>query len=102
MMFSKQNMVPLYTNLSLQEAGQLKSELDNRGIPYEFTNGGITILVPESKQNELLVELAAQGLPNSGQIDYSFFSENVSWGMTDEERQIIELDALQTELSKFN
>lgn len=101
MMFSKQNMVPLYTNLSLQEAGQLKSELDNRGIPYEFTNGGTTILVPESKQNELLVELAAQGLPNSGQIDYSFFSENVSWGMTDEERQIIELDALQTELANL-
>ncbi|MGM8214465.1 flagellar basal-body MS-ring/collar protein FliF [Bacillaceae bacterium W0354] len=95
------NMVPLYTNLSLKEAGQLRTELQDRGIRYELVDGGTTILVPESEQNELIVEFAAQGIPNSGNIDYSFFSQNVSWGMTDEERQIIEIDALNTELANL-
>ncbi|MBO8155241.1 MAG: flagellar M-ring protein FliF [Bacillaceae bacterium] len=98
---AKPKMVPLYENLTLQEAGQLTEELDSRGINYSITNGGTTILVPEKNASQLLVELAAQGLPNSGNIDYSFFSQNVSWGMTDEERRIIELDALQTELANL-
>ncbi|WP_017185476.1 flagellar basal-body MS-ring/collar protein FliF [Alkalibacillus haloalkaliphilus] len=98
---SSPKMVPLYSNLSLEEAGELRDELQSRGVSHEIEHGGTTILVPESQSDELLVELAAQGMPNSGNIDYSFFSENVSWGMTDEERQIIELDALQTELSNL-
>ncbi|TFB23216.1 flagellar basal body M-ring protein FliF [Filobacillus milosensis] len=101
LLFTSSNMVPLYSNLSHQEAGQLTSELDSRGVKYELTDGGTTILVPDAQSDRLLVDFAAQGIPNSGNIDYSFFSENVSWGMTDEERQIIELDALQTELASL-
>ncbi|WP_027963184.1 flagellar basal-body MS-ring/collar protein FliF [Halalkalibacillus halophilus] len=93
------NMVPLYSNLSHEEAGQLREELQAQGVSYEIEDGGTTILVPEARSDDLLVDFAAQGIPNSGNIDYTFFSENVSWGMTDEERQIIELSALQTELS---
>ncbi|MGP4072252.1 flagellar basal-body MS-ring/collar protein FliF [Piscibacillus sp. B03] len=100
-LLTSSNMVPLYNDLSLQESGQLTEELDSRGVKYELSDGGTTILVPEAQADKLLVDLAAQGLPNSGQIDYSFFSDNVSWGMTSEERQIIELDALQTELSEL-
>ncbi|GEL75881.1 flagellar basal-body MS-ring/collar protein FliF [Tenuibacillus multivorans] len=100
-MLTASNMVPLYSNLTHQEAGQLTSELDDRGVQYEIADGGTTIMVPESKSDQLIVELAAQGIPNSGNIDYSFFSENVSWGMTDEERQIIELDAMQSELGSL-
>jgi flagellar M-ring protein FliF len=98
---NKEKLVPLYTDLSLQETGQIKEELESRGINYSVENGGTTILVPEDQVDSLLVDLAAQGLPNSGQIDYSFFSENASWGMTDGQRKMIELDALQTEISKL-
>ncbi|WP_102028213.1 flagellar basal-body MS-ring/collar protein FliF [Salirhabdus sp. Marseille-P4669] len=101
MLSTKENMVPLYSNLSLQETGQIKGELDARGVTYSVENGGTTILVPEAEVDSLLVDLAAQGLPNSGNIDYSFFSENASWGMTDGQREMIELDALQTELSNL-
>ncbi|WP_323741831.1 flagellar basal-body MS-ring/collar protein FliF [Salinibacillus xinjiangensis] len=98
---NKSNLVPLYNNLSLQETGQIKAELDARAIDYEVSGGGTSILVPEEHVDTLLVDLAAQGLPNSGNIDYSFFSENASWGMTDGQREMIELDALQTELSNL-
>ena len=98
-MLTSTNMVPLYSNLSQQEIGQLKAELDERGVSYDIADGGTSILVPEEQSDDLLVDFASQGIPNSGNIDYSFFSENASWGMTDEERQIIEVDALQTELA---
>ncbi|WP_186577475.1 flagellar basal-body MS-ring/collar protein FliF [Aquibacillus kalidii] len=94
-------MVPMYKDLSLQEVGQIKAELDARGVQYELTNGGTTIEVPEEMVDTLLVDLAAQGLPNSGSIDYSFFSGNASWGMTDNEFDVIKLDAMQTELANL-
>ncbi|UFU01022.1 flagellar M-ring protein FliF [Radiobacillus kanasensis] len=94
-------MVPLYNNLSLQEVGQIKAELDARSVPYELEGGGTTIMVPDDQADSLLVDLASQGLPDSGNIDYSFFSNNASWGMTDNEFDLIKLDAMQTELANL-
>ncbi|WP_337019558.1 flagellar basal-body MS-ring/collar protein FliF [Oceanobacillus massiliensis] len=96
---TSERLVPLYSNLSLQEVGQIKAELDVRGVPYEIGSGGTTITVPEEQVESLLVDLAGMGLPNSGNIDYSFFSENTSWGITDNEFNIMKLDAMQTELA---
>ena len=98
---SGSKFVPLYNNLSLQEVGQIKTELDTRGIAYELHNGGKTITVPQEQVDTLLVDLAGQGIPNSGNIDYSFFSENTSWGITDNEFNIMKLDAMQTELANL-
>ncbi len=94
-------LVPLYSNLSLQEVGQIKTELETRGIQYELQDGGTTVNVPEEQVDSLLVDLAGQGLPNSGNIDYSFFSENASWGVTDNEFNVMKLDAMQTELANL-
>lgn len=98
---TKSDYVPLYNNLSLQEVGQIKNELDGRGIPYELKDSGTTILVPKERADSLLVDLAGLGIPNSGNIDYSFFSENTSWGITDNEFNIMKLDAMQTELANL-
>src|SRR5699024_434805 len=93
--------VPLYSNLSLNEVSQIKAELDDKNISYEITEGGTTIKVPEKQSNTLLVEFAGQGIPSSGNIDYSFFSENASWGITDNEFSMIKLGAMQTELANL-
>lgn len=98
MISTKVNYVPLYANVSLEEVGQIKTELDTRKIPYEITDSGTTINVPLERRQEVLVELAEQKIPSSGNIDYSFFSENVSWGITENEFNMIKLDAMQTEL----
>lgn len=98
---SSNHFVPLYTNLSIQEVGQIKEELDSRNIPYELESGGTTIKVPEEQSEQLLVDLAGQGIPHSGNIDYSFFSENASWGITDNEFNMMKLDAMQTELANL-
>ncbi|PLT34213.1 flagellar basal-body MS-ring/collar protein FliF [Bacillus sp. V5-8f] len=98
---SQTNMVPLYSNLSPSETGSIKENLDSRGIPSEIADGGKTILVPEESVDTLKVELAAEGIPNSGSIDYSFFSQNAGIGMTENEFNVMKLDAMQTELANL-
>ncbi|WP_046175058.1 flagellar basal-body MS-ring/collar protein FliF [Domibacillus indicus] len=95
---TRTTMAPLYSELSPSEIGAVKENLDGRGIPYEITEGGTGILVPEESVDTLKVDLAAEGLPQSGKIDYSFFSQNAGFGMTDNEFNVLKLDAMQTEL----
>ena len=90
-----------YTNLSLEEVGQIKEELDIRNVDYVIENEGATIKVPEEESEQLLIDLAGQSIPRSGNIDYSFFSENASWGITDNEFNMMKLDAMQTELANL-
>lgn len=98
---SKSNMVPLYTNLTNQETGEIKFQLDARGIPSEVTAGGTSILVPETQVDSLKVELAAEGLPRSGSINYDFFKDRMGFGMTDNEFSILERGLMQDELSNL-
>ncbi|TFE02755.1 flagellar basal-body MS-ring/collar protein FliF [Jeotgalibacillus salarius] len=96
---TRQTLVPLYSNLTPSETGMIKETLDGRAIPSEITEGGTAILVPEAQAETLMVELAAEGIPNSGNIDYSFFSENAGFGMTDNEFKVMHVDAMQTEIA---
>ncbi|WP_170007417.1 flagellar basal-body MS-ring/collar protein FliF [Bacillus fonticola] len=101
MFASRTTMAPLYSNLAPSETGRIKETLDSRGIVSEITNGGQTILVPEENIDTLMVELAAEGIPNSGNIDYSFFSQNAGIGTTDNEFNVMKLDATQSELANL-
>ncbi|MDF1506591.1 flagellar basal-body MS-ring/collar protein FliF [Robertmurraya sp. DFI.2.37] len=98
---TRSNMVPLYKDLSLTEIGTIKENLDGKGIKYEISDGGTTISVPQEQADSLKVELAAEGLPKTGGIDYSFFSQNAGIGMTDNEFNVMKLDAMQTELANL-
>lgn len=98
---TRTNFVPLYSNLSPQEAGQIKATLDQRGIQSQVADNGTTILVPEQLVNTLKVELAAEGIPDSGSIDYSFFGKNSGFGMTDNEFNVLKIEAMQTELANL-
>ncbi|QPA32047.1 flagellar basal-body MS-ring/collar protein FliF [Thermaerobacillus caldiproteolyticus] len=98
---TRPNFVPLYSNLTPQETGQIKATLDQRGVESQVTDNGTTIKVPEKMADTLKVELAAEGIPNSGSIDYSFFGKNASFGMTDNEFNVVKLEAMQTELANL-
>ncbi len=98
---SKVTFAPLYSNLSAGEVGEVKAQLDGRGIKTEIADNGTTILVPKEVVDTLKVELAAEGYPTSGSIDYSFFSQNAGFGMTDNEFNVLKLDAMQSELANL-
>ncbi|MBU5211110.1 flagellar basal-body MS-ring/collar protein FliF [Heyndrickxia oleronia] len=98
---TRTTMEPLYSNLSAAEAGSIKENLDSKGIKSEIADNGKTIKVPKEQVDTLKIELASEGLPKSGSIDYSFFSQNAGFGMTDNEFDVVKLDAMQTELSNL-
>ncbi|WP_075980930.1 flagellar basal-body MS-ring/collar protein FliF [Bacillus massilinigeriensis] len=98
---TRTTLVPLYSNLTPSETGSIKENLDGRGIESEITDGGTTIKVPEEQVDTLKVELAAEGIPKSGSIDYSFFSQKAGIGMTENEFNVVKLEAMQTELANL-
>ena len=98
---SKPTLEPLYSNLTPSETGTIVENLNSRGITSEITAGGTGILVPKEMVDTLKVELAAEGIPSSGSIDYTFFSQNASIGMTDNEFNVIKLEAMQSELANL-
>lgn len=98
---TKTTFVPLYSNMTPQETGSIKENLDSKGIKSEISNGGTTIKVPKENVESLKVELAAEGIPKTGNIDYSFFGENAGFGMTDNEFNVLKLSAMQTELAEL-
>lgn len=98
---SRTEYVPLYKDVSSAEIGRIKEQLDAQGVQSQIAPGGTSILVPRERVDDLLVSLAAEGFPNSGSIDYSFFSENAGFGMTDNEFNVMKLAAMQTELENL-
>ncbi|TSI11412.1 flagellar basal-body MS-ring/collar protein FliF [Lysinibacillus sp. BW-2-10] len=98
---TRTTMVPLFTELSAQEAGEIAEVLGAQGVTYEIAPGGTNILVPEEQVDSLTVSLASQGYPESGEINNSFFTSNAGFGMTDNEFNVIKLAATQTELANL-
>lgn len=98
---SRTDYVPLYSDVSSAEIGRIKEQLDSQGIVSQIAPGGTSILVPKDRVDDLLVTLAAEGFPTSGTIDYSFFSENAGFGMTDNEFNVMKLASMQTELANL-
>ncbi|MCR1286279.1 flagellar basal-body MS-ring/collar protein FliF [Shouchella clausii] len=95
------NYAPLYSQLTLAEAGQIQEALEQRGVAARVSNDGTTIHVPEADVDRLKVDLAAEGLPKSGSIDYAFFQNQMGFGMTDNEFTVIERSLMQTELAEL-
>lgn len=94
--------VSLYDQrLSQQEIGIIKQELDSRQIPYRITGGGTRIEVPQAVAQDVIVELAAQGLPREAGISAEIFSNAGSFGVTDRQFDVLKKDALQQELKKM-
>lgn len=98
---TRTTLVPLYSNLTPSETGMIKENLDSKGIQNEISDNGTTISVPKESVDTLKVQLAAEGIPDSGSIDYSFFSEKAGIGMTDNEFNVVKLDAMQSEIANL-
>lgn len=96
---TKTEMVPLFTELSQSEVGQIKEVLEAQGTKFEIAPGGTNILVSEKEVDALKVSLMSQGYPETGGISTSFFAENAGFGITDNEFNVIKQAALETEIA---
>jgi len=90
---------PLFTNLAVEDAGEIIKKLKEAKTPYQITSDGKGILVPADKVYELRLSLASEGLPQGGGVGFEIFDRK-SFGMTEFVQKINYQRALQGELSR--
>ena len=97
--FNEPNYSPLYTNLASDDASKVVESLTAKKIPYKLEDNGETILVPGEKIYELRLQMAGQGIPNSGIIGYEIFDKN-TMGMSEFMQKLNFKRALEGEISR--
>ncbi|MDO8122158.1 flagellar basal-body MS-ring/collar protein FliF [Isoptericola sp. b490] len=97
---SKPTMAPLFANLSASDASAIVDQLTSKGVSYQLTDGGSTIMVPANQVYQLRLSAAAAGLPTGS--DGGGYSLLDSMGMTSSEfqQQVTYQRALEGELAK--
>jgi flagellar M-ring protein FliF len=91
--------VPLFTGLSLEDAGAITAKLRESNVRYRLAENGAAILVPQEQVYETRLNLASQGLPQGGVVGFELFNET-KLGSTDFERKLKYNWALQGELTR--
>jgi flagellar M-ring protein FliF len=96
---SQPTMAPLFTNLAASDASAIVDQLDAEGAPYELSNGGQTILVPNEDVYRLRLSMSSAGLPTSGDTGYALLDQQ---GVTTSQfqQQITYQRALEGELAR--
>ena len=93
-------MVPLFTDLALDDSASIAKDLDRQAITYTLKNNGSIILVPRDKVARLRMKLAEAGLPKGGGVGYEIFDKSDALGATSFIQNINKLRALEGELSR--
>ncbi|WP_323846724.1 flagellar basal-body MS-ring/collar protein FliF [Microbulbifer magnicolonia] len=88
----------LYSNLNEADGGRIISELENRAIPYEFSQGGRTLLVPGDQVYKLRLQLAEQGLPEGANPGFEIMDKQ-AFGVSQFTEQVNFQRGLQGELA---
>lgn len=88
----------LFSNLSEADGGRIIGELDTRGVPYEFSQGGQALLVPGDQVHHLRLQLAEQGLPQGGNVGFEIM-DNQAFGVSQFAEQVNFQRGLEGELS---
>ncbi len=93
-------MVPLFTDLSMDDSSSIIKDLDRQGVTYELKNDGAIIMVPQDRVARLRMKLAEGGLPKGGGVGYEIFDKSDALGATSFIQNINHLRALEGELSR--
>jgi len=84
-LLGRKEYVTLYSGLDAADAGEIINELQEMGIDAKPA-GDDTILVNKDQEAGVRMQLAAKGYPKSG-LNYDLFTEGISFGTTDFEKQ---------------
>ena len=89
----------LYADLDPQEAQGIVQKLQELKVPYELGTDGRTVKVAADKLAEVRIQLASQGLPESGRIGFEIF-DRTNFGLTNFQEQVNYQRALEGELAR--
>lgn len=95
----KASYAPLFTGLAAADASSITDQLQTDGVPYQLTDGGATILVPQAQVYSERLKAASNGLPSSNEGGYSLLDQ---MGVTSSEFQqdVTYKRAMEGELAK--
>jgi flagellar M-ring protein FliF len=93
-------MVPLFTDLSVDDSASIIKDLERQAIPYQLKSDGAIIMVPKDRVARLRMKLAESGLPKGGGVGYEIFDKTDSLGTTTFVQNINHLRALEGELAR--
>lgn len=97
---SSPTWTPLYGNLDGSDANAIVEQLNSTGVKYKLSDGGATVLVPQSQVYDLRVSLSGKGLPaGASDSGYSLLDKQ-SLTATDFQQNIAYRRALEGELAK--
>jgi flagellar M-ring protein FliF len=96
---SNADMAVLFKELTPEDASKITANLKEKGIEYELVDGGSTILIPKENVYESRIELAGEGLPNSGIVGYEIF-DKTNLGMSEFVQKMNYQRAIEGELSR--
>lgn len=94
-----QDYTVLYAQLDATSANDIMARLDQENVPYRLTRNGTAIEVPTSFADRLKIELAAEGLPESGIVGYEIL-DTTNFGMSDFLQKVNYKRALEGELRR--
>src|SRR5262245_35672164 len=89
----------LYADLDPQEAQGIVQRLQELKVPYELEIDGRTIKVASDKLAETRIQMATQGIPESGRIGFEIF-DRTNFGLTNFQEQVNYQRALEGELAR--
>jgi flagellar M-ring protein FliF len=89
----------LYSGLSPGDAESLSHRLAEKNIPYQLTSDGTGILVPADQLDRARLDLAAEGMPQSGRLGFELF-DKPNWAGSDFAEKVNYQRALEGELER--
>jgi flagellar M-ring protein FliF len=96
---SKTRYDVLYTELNKEDGRKIAILLEEKKIPYQFSNDGKTISIPEDLVGVWRLEIAKLGTTFSGTVGYEVFDKQ-SFGTTSYVQKVNKQRALEGELIK--
>lgn len=98
--FTAPTMVPLFTDLSPQDAAAVVKELESQNVPYELKGDGAGIMVPKDDVAKLRMRLAEQRLPAGGSVGWEIFDKGDGFSATSFVQNVNHLRALEGEIAR--
>ena len=96
---SNQDYRVLFTNVNDGDGAAIVASLQQMNVPYQFTEGGAAIMVPQAQVYETRLKLAGQGLPKAGNVGFELL-ENQKFGTSQFVERVNYLRGLEGELAR--
>jgi flagellar M-ring protein FliF len=98
-LLDKADYKTLYSGLSSGDAQSLSHRLSEKNIPYELASDGTSIRVPADQLDKTRLDLAAEGMPQTGRLGFELF-DKPNWAGSDFAEKVNYQRALEGELER--